>query len=155
MSSWACWLPGCLPCNLYPSLYFLLLASPCLSHWTLSTSCDFFLIKNVWFFIYVFIYLISSCLSTSFLFSQSPLLFLRRKSTPPQFLFRKAQVSHEYQQNISNQVAIRLSTSQCIKVGQGDPVWRAESPKPIKELEIDAIPLKGPSYTAITYMQRT
>ena len=51
------------------------------------------------------------------------------QSTPAPSLFRKGQVSHEYQQNMAYQVAVRLSTSPCIQAGQDNPLWGTGSPK--------------------------
>lgn len=39
------------------------------------------------------------------------------QSNPPPFLFKKKQVSHRYQQNVTNQVAIELSASSYLKAG--------------------------------------
>lgn len=77
----------------------------------------------------------------------------------PLFLFRKGQVSHEYQQNMAYKTAVKLSTSSCVKAKQGDPVWRVASRKPVKESETAPVPTvrsprRGPSYTTVTYMQR-
>lgn len=57
------------------------------------------------------------------------------------------------------QVVVRISTSPCIKVGQGDTVWEIRSQKPIKKSEsVPGLtirsPPRSPSYTTVTYMQR-
>ena len=80
-------------------------------------------------------------------------------STPQTFLLLSAswngQVSHEYKQNITYQVAVRQSNLPCIKAGQGNPVWEVGSQKPIKESETAPVPsvrstTRGPSYTTVT-----
>lgn len=49
-------------------------------------------------------------------------LFFYPQSTPQTFLFSKGQVSSEYQQSMTYQVAVRLSTFLHIKTLQGSPV---------------------------------
>ena len=90
------------------------------------------------------------------LYLLTPLLF---SSIPLSFLFRKEQVSLEYQQNMSYQVTVRLSTSLCITAEQGDPIRGTGFQKPVKELETVPVPdarspTRSPSYTTVTYMQR-
>lgn len=58
-----------------------------------------------------------------------------------------------------HQVVVELSTSPCIKPGQGNPVGGLGSQNLVKELEIAHVatvrgPTSRPSYTADTYMQR-
>lgn len=62
-------------------------------------------------------------------FSLYPFSVPALQSSPPPFLFRKVQVSHEYFQNMPNQVAVRLSNSKCIKTEKSYPVWRIGFPK--------------------------
>lgn len=62
---------------------------------------------------------------------------LTSQSTSPLFLCRKEWVSREFQQNMVDQVAKRLSIPHpSIKTGKGDPVWRVGLQKPIKESDI-------------------
>lgn len=81
-----------------------------------------FLTKLLSFHVYLFFTLwpVSSPLSPP-----SPSLhplFFYPQSTPQPFLFSKGQVSSEYQQSMTYQVAVRLSTFLHIKTLQGSPV---------------------------------
>lgn len=56
------------------------------------------------------------------------------------------------------QVVVRISTSPCIKVGQGNTVWEIKSQKPIKKSEsVPGLtirsPPKSPSYRTVTYAE--
>lgn len=60
---------------------------------------------------------------------------------PLQALFRKEQVSHGYQQNMSYQVEIGLNFSTCNKAGQGNPALGTGSQKPAKAFETGPAPI--------------
>lgn len=84
------------------------------------------------------------------------------QALPPQsppFLFRKEQVLHGFQQNMSYQVVIWLSTSSCIKAGQGNPIWRVKFQKPAEDLETNLAstvrrPTRWPNYTNVPNLQK-
>lgn len=59
--------------------------------------------------------------------------------TPSSFLFRKGQITHGYQQNMANQVAVRLRISSCIKARQGNPMREVGSQMPVKKSETDLL----------------
>lgn len=61
---------------------------------------------------------------------------LTPQTTPPLFLYRKGQVSHEYHQNTAYQIEVRLSPLPCIKAGQGHPIQGVGFQRPMKESEI-------------------
>lgn len=67
---------------------------------------------------FLFLFCSYSLLPTSPLPLQLPIPLL----TPLLFLFRKGWASHGSQQNMAKKGAMRISTSLCIKVWQGDPV---------------------------------
>lgn len=97
-------------------------------------------------FIFLFAYLFyfqtifHSLLSSQFLLPH--LLFDPPGSHPLLHLYSEKGRPHGYQQNIAYQVVVKLSTSPCIKAGQGNPVWGLETQKPTKESEIASVPQK-------------
>lgn len=110
-------------------------------------------------YINLFVYFTShpQLLLPSLLYSSVPI----SQSAFPSFLFRKGQVSHEYQQTITNGtlVIVRLSTSPCLKAGQDDPVWRIRSQTSLKESEIATVSLleiqKEDKATTLSHIQNS
>lgn len=75
---------------------------------------------------------------------------------PPLFCFCLGK-GHGYQPNIAYQIAVRLRTFPCIKVGQGNPVWGIQSQMSAKEWKPLLLLLGAPQEdqaTAVTYTQR-
>lgn len=77
-------------------------------------SIVWYLYKNVLIYLFVCLFYIPATVSLPISlpnFSLHPPPVLTLQSTPPQFLFRKEQISHEYQQNMTYKTAGELSTS--------------------------------------------
>lgn len=80
---------------------------------------------NIFKFVCLFILYAGCCFPS--LFSSQPLF--------PSSVYcrRKVQVSHEYQQSMTHQVAVRLNISTKFKTEQGDAGWRVGSLNSVKK----------------------
>lgn len=122
------------------------------------------IIQNFKIFCYSFMYYIpNTCfLPPSFLV---PLLFSLFPQIYSLFAFTKGQSFQRYYPDIAYpdiayQVAIRLGTSSHVKTRQDNPVGGNRSQKPDKQSDTTPAstvrsPKRIPSYTTITFMQRT